>query len=203
MPKTFLKAGHLPTLIASFLYFDLSFMVWVVLGPLGVLIAKDLGLDAAEKGLMVATPVLAGALLRIVNGVLVDQITPKLTGIIAQALVIAGLVGAWLIGIHSFGDVLLVGIVLGVAGASFAVALPLASQWYPPEHQGTALGIAGAGNSGTVLASLFAPGLAVLFGWENVLGPRRDSAHARALCCSSYSQRTARTVHRANHSPIT
>jgi NNP family nitrate/nitrite transporter-like MFS transporter len=170
MRKTFLKAGHLPTLIASFLYFDLSFMVWVVLGPLGVLIAKDLGLNAAQKGLMVATPVLAGALLRIVNGVLVDQITPKLTGIIAQAIVIAGLVGAWFIGIHSFGDVLLLGVVLGVAGASFAVALPLASQWYPPEHQGTALGIAGAGNSGTVLASLLAPGLAVLVGWENVLG---------------------------------
>jgi NNP family nitrate/nitrite transporter-like MFS transporter len=57
-----------------------------------------------------------------------------------------------------------------MAGASFAVALPLASRWYPPEHQGTALGIAGAGNSGTVLAALFAPGLAVLFGWNNVFG---------------------------------
>ena len=62
------------------------------------------------------------------------------------------------------------GLVLGVAGASFAVALPLASRWYPPEHQGTALGIAGAGNSGTVLAALFAPSLAVAFGWINVIG---------------------------------
>jgi NNP family nitrate/nitrite transporter-like MFS transporter len=62
------------------------------------------------------------------------------------------------------------GVFLGVAGASFAVALPLASRWYPPEHQGTALGIAGAGNSGTVLAALFAPLLAVSFGWQNVLG---------------------------------
>ena len=59
---------------------------------------------------------------------------------------------------------------LGLAGASFAVALPLASAWYPPEHQGTALGIAGAGNSGTVLAALFAPGLAMAFGWQNVIG---------------------------------
>src|ERR1700756_5714210 len=72
MHKGFLKAGHLPTLFASFLYFDLSFMVWVILGPLGVQIAKDLGLDAAQKGLMVATPVLAGAALRLVMGVLVD-----------------------------------------------------------------------------------------------------------------------------------
>src|SRR5581483_5118218 len=62
------------------------------------------------------------------------------------------------------------GVALGVAGASFAVALPLASRWYPPEHQGTALGIAGAGNSGTVFAALFAPGLAVAFGWNNVFG---------------------------------
>jgi NNP family nitrate/nitrite transporter-like MFS transporter len=65
---------------------------------------------------------------------------------------------------------LALGAVLGVAGASFAVALPLASRWYPPQYQGTALGIAGAGNSGTVFASLFAPGLAVAWGWNNVLG---------------------------------
>jgi NNP family nitrate/nitrite transporter-like MFS transporter len=65
---------------------------------------------------------------------------------------------------------LLVGVVLGLAGASFAVALPLASRWYPPEHQGTALGIAGAGNSGTVLAALFGPSLAAAFGWQNVFG---------------------------------
>jgi NNP family nitrate/nitrite transporter-like MFS transporter len=61
-------------------------------------------------------------------------------------------------------------LLLGVAGASFAVALPLASRWYPPEHQGLALGIAGAGNSGTALAALFAPGLAEMFGWTNVIG---------------------------------
>lgn len=60
--------------------------------------------------------------------------------------------------------------ILGVAGSSFAVALPLASRWYPPQYQGIALGIAGAGNSGTVLAALFAPGLASIFGWVNVLG---------------------------------
>jgi NNP family nitrate/nitrite transporter-like MFS transporter len=170
MNKGFLKAGHLPTLFAAFLYFDLSFMVWVLLGSLGVQIAKDLGLSPAEKGLMVATPVLAGAFLRIVNGVLVDHLRPKLTGAGAQILVIAGLLAAWFFGVHSFAQILLVGVVLGLAGASFAVALPLASRWYPPEHQGTALGIAGAGNSGTVLAALFGPSLAAAFGWQNVFG---------------------------------
>ena len=168
--RSFMKAGHPPTLFSAFLYFDLSFMVWVLLGPLAVLIAQDLHLDAAQKGLMVAVPTLAGAVLRVVNGVLVDRIGPKRTGIISQVVVIAGLLTAWKLGVGSFHQALLLGLVLGVAGAAFAVALPLASRWYPPEHQGMALGIAGAGNSGTVLASLFAPVLALRFGWTNVLG---------------------------------
>lgn len=166
----FWQAGHKPTLFAAFLYFDLSFMVWVILGPLGVQIAHDLGLSAAQKGLMVATPVLSGALLRIVMGMLVDHLKPKLAGAIGQTLVIAALLFAWWHGVNSFQQVLVLGVFLGLAGASFAVALPLASRWYPPEHQGTALGIAGAGNSGTVLAALFAPLLASVYGWQNVLG---------------------------------
>jgi len=170
MNKGFLRAGHLPTLVAAFLYFDLSFMAWVILGPLGVQIAKTLDLNAGQKGLMVAVPVLAGAFLRIFNGVLVDHFGPKRAGLFAQIVVIAGLAVAWLHGVHTYAEILLVGIVLGMAGASFAVALPLASRWYPPQHQGTALGIAGAGNSGTVLGALFAPSLAVAFGWNNVLG---------------------------------
>ncbi|MGA0602855.1 nitrate/nitrite transporter [Caulobacter sp. KR2-114] len=168
--KGFLKSGHIPTLFSSFLYFDLSFMVWVILGPLGVAIAKSLHLDAAQKGFMVATPLLAGAVLRVVFGVLVDHIGPKRAGIIGQLIVLAGLGLAWLLGIHSYSQVLCLAVVLGVAGASFAVALPLASRWYPPEHQGLALGIAGAGNSGTALAALFAPTLAKTYGWTNVIG---------------------------------
>jgi NNP family nitrate/nitrite transporter-like MFS transporter len=168
--KAFMKSGNPRTLFAAFLYFDLSFMVWVLLGPLAVLMAKDLHLNAAEKGLMVAVPNLAGALLRVVMGLLVDHLGPKRAGIIGQLFVLAGLALAWFVGIHSFRDALLLGIVLGMAGSSFAVALPLASRWYPPEHQGMALGIAGAGNSGTVLASLFAPALALAIGWNNVIG---------------------------------
>ena len=170
MNRSFLASGHWPTLLAAFLYFDLSFMVWVMLGPLGVQIARDLGLTAAQKGLMVATPVLAGALLRIVMGILVDHFRPKAAGAVGQVVVIAALLIAWLAGVDSFAQVLVLGVALGVAGASFAVALPLASRWYPPQYQGTALGIAGAGNSGTVLAALFAPALAAAFGWNNVFG---------------------------------
>ena len=170
MKTSFLKAGHTPTLVAAFLYFDLAFMVWVILGPLAPVIAKDLHLNAAEKGLMVATPTLAGALLRIVNGVLCDRLGPKASGAISQAIVISGLLFAWYVGVHSFTGTLALGVILGFAGASFAIALPLASRWYPPEHQGKAMGIAGMGNSGTVLASLFAPMLAKAYGWNEVLG---------------------------------
>lgn len=167
---SFWKAGHAPTLIAAFLYFDLAFMVWVLLGPLAPMISQTLALTPAEKGLMVATPTLAGALLRVVNGLLVDRIGPKLSGAISQLIVIAGLFTAWVAGIDSFTGTLALGVILGFAGASFAIALPLASRWYPPEHQGKAMGLAGMGNSGTVLASLFAPMLAKMFGWNAVLG---------------------------------
>ena len=86
MKSAFLKAGHLPTLVACFLYFDLSFAVWVLLGPLAVFIAEDLHLDPGQKGLMVATPVLAGALLRMVNGILVGQWNARRTGLIGCSL---------------------------------------------------------------------------------------------------------------------
>src|ERR1700759_145066 len=100
--REFFKAGHPPTLFAAFFYFDMSFMVWVILGPLGVQLASTLHLDAGQRGLMVAVPLLAGALLRVVNGVLVDRIGPLRTGIIGQTVVLTGLLAAWLLGVHSF-----------------------------------------------------------------------------------------------------
>lgn len=170
MNDSFWKAGHTPTLFAAFLYFDLSFMVWYLLGPMAVQIATDLELTTQQRGFMVATPILAGALLRFIMGMLADQRSPKTAGIIGQVIVIVSLLAAWQLGIHSYEQALLLGVCLGMAGASFAVALPLASQWYPAEHQGKAMGIAGAGNSGTVLAALAAPVLAAAFGWTNVFG---------------------------------
>ena len=170
MNTSFWKAGHAPTLFAAFLYFDLSFMVWYVLGPLGVQIAADLGLTTQQRAFMVATPILSGAVLRLMLGMLADRTSPKSAGLLGQIVVIGALLVAWLHGIRSYEQALLLGLFLGMAGASFAVALPLASQWYPPQHQGKAMGIAGAGNSGTVLAALFAPVLASMFGWNNVFG---------------------------------
>src|SRR3989338_2141651 len=167
--KDFVKSGHPPTLFSAFLYFDISFMVWVLLGVLGVFIAKDFGLTATQKGFLAAVPILGGSLVRIPLGLLVDHIGPKKTGILGQLFVIFPLLGVWLFA-SSFQSVLAFGLLLGVAGGSFAVALPLASRWYPKEHQGMALGIAGAGNSGTVLTSFFAPRIAEYVGWHNTFG---------------------------------
>ncbi|HEY1792059.1 MAG TPA: MFS transporter [Opitutaceae bacterium] len=162
------RTGHWPTLLAAFLYFDVSFMVWTLLGPLGVQIGESLGLSAQQKGLMVAVPILAGAVLRVVLGLAVDRFGAKATGIAAQLVVIGGLSVAALHGLASFHATLLMGVVLGFAGASFAVALPQAGGWYPPGMQGMVMGIAGAGNVGTVLDALLAPRLAAAYGWRTV-----------------------------------
>ena len=164
------RAGHFPTLVTAFLYFDFSFMVWTVLGPLSAHIAEALKLTAQQTGFMVALPSLAGAGLRIALGLLSDRLGAKRTGLLAQGVVIAGLAWAWLAGLENYPAFLLMGFVLGFAGASFAVALPQAGRWYPPHLQGIVLGLAGAGNVGVVIDSLLAPRLADAFGWRAVFG---------------------------------
>jgi NNP family nitrate/nitrite transporter-like MFS transporter len=166
----FKKSGHWPTLATAFLYFDVSFMVWTMLGALGALIAPALGLNAQQKFLMVSTPILSGAILRIALSLLVDRIGTKNTGIIAQIVVMIGLFVAWKAGIHNLQQALALGIVLGLAGASFAVALPQSGRWYPPHMQGVVLGLAGAGNVGVVIDHLLAPRIAAAWGWQSVFG---------------------------------
>jgi nitrate/nitrite transporter NarK len=167
--RDFLRAGHWPTLLAAFVYFDISFLVWVLLGGLSNHIAADLELTHTQRGLLVATPLLGGTLLRIVLGLLTDRVGARRTALIGLTSTLLPLIMGWL-GAHSFAKLLWVGLLLGIAGASFAAALPLAGRWYPPQYQGLALGIAGAGNSGTALATFFAPRLAELVGWQNVFG---------------------------------
>ncbi len=164
------SSGHWPTLLTAFLYFDFSFMVWTVLGPLGAQIGESLHLSAQQKGLMVAVPILSGAILRIALGLLVDRIGAKRTGILAQLVVIAGLAFAWLAGLPTYEATLFMGLMLGFAGASFAVALPQAGRWYPPNMQGVVMGLAGAGNVGVVIDALLAPRLAAAYGWKSVFG---------------------------------
>ena len=144
-------------------------MVWLLVGALSVAIASELGLNATQTGLLVAIPLLSGALLRIPVGISSDRIGAKRTGLAILLCELAGLGWAWL-GASSYLHMLLTGLLLGVAGASFAVALPLASRVYPPAHQGLAMGIAASANSGTVLAMWFAPRIAELTGWQGAFG---------------------------------
>src|SRR5688572_30376076 len=130
------SSGHWPTLLTAFLYFDFSFMAWTLLGPLAVQIGEALHLSTEQKGLMVAVPILSGAILRIALGLAVDRFGAKNTGIAGQLVVIGALAYAWLIGMQNYEATLLLGAVLGFAGASFAVALPQAGRWYPPNMQG-------------------------------------------------------------------
>ena len=167
--KTFLKAGHWPTLAASFLYFDFCFAVWVLNGAMAPFISESYGLNAAQKGFMVSVPIFAGALMRFPLGVLSQYIGRKNAAMVEMALIAIALAfGYWLV--DSYDNVLAMGVLLGIAGASFGVALSLGSGWYPPRLKGLAMGIAGAGNSGTVLAVLFAPPLAQAYGWQTVYG---------------------------------
>jgi NNP family nitrate/nitrite transporter-like MFS transporter len=167
--QEFRKAGHWPTLLAAFVYFDLSFCIWYLLGPLANFIGDDLGLSATQKGLLVATPLLGGSIFRIVMGGLTDHVGPRRTGLVGIGLTFVPLLLGWLFA-DSLPKLFVVALLLGVPGASFAVALPLASRWYPPQQQGLVMGIAGAGNSGTVLAALFVPRLAALYGWHAAMG---------------------------------
>ena len=168
--KDFKQAGHWPTLLAAFLYFDIGFMAWTSLGPLMVYISKQMSLSVDEKFTLIAIPVLSGALLRIPLGLLADTIGAKNTGIIAQIVVMIGTAFVWMNGLDSKLAVEAFGVLLGVGGASFAVALPQASRWYPPQYQGVVMGIAGAGNMGVVLDTLFAPTIAANWGWRAVYG---------------------------------
>ena len=165
----FLGSGDLPTLGAALLYFDVSCMAWMLVGPLAPFLREELGLSATQQGLLTAIPLLGGSLFRPGIGMLADRIGGRRTGLIGLALTLLPLALGWTVArtpAHFYG----IGFLLGIAGASFAVALPLASRWYPRQYQGLAMGIVGAGNSGTLFATLFAPRVAEQWGWACAFG---------------------------------
>lgn len=167
--KNFLKSGHAPTLFASFLYFDFCFAVWVLNGAMAPFISEAFNLSPAQKGFMISVPILAGAVMRFPLGVLAQYIGRKNAALVEMGLIVIAMIYGYLF-VDSYNDVLRMGILLGIAGASFGVALSLGSGWFPAKYKGLAMGIAGAGNSGTALAVLFAPPLAARYGWQNVYG---------------------------------
>ncbi|RYY07323.1 MAG: MFS transporter, partial [Alphaproteobacteria bacterium] len=163
--KTAMKSGHPPTLFAAFLYFDFCFAIWVLNGAMGPFITETYKLTPAQTGFMISLPILAGALMRFPLGILAQYIGRKNAAITEMTVIMMAMAYGFF-AVSSYNDVLAMGVLLGIAGASFGVALSLGSGWFPAEHKGLAMGIAGAGNSGTVLAVLFAPPLAQAYGWQ-------------------------------------
>ena len=163
------RQGSPATVFASFLHFDLCFTIWVLLGALGVYITKDLNLNAFQQGVMVAIPTLSGAVFRLPIGLLGDRVGGKRVGVGMLLFLFIPLLLGWLVPVN-FPALIAIGLMLGVAGASFAVALPMASHWYTSERQGLVMGIAAAGNIGTVVSTFFGPRLAKTYGWHGVMG---------------------------------
>ena len=167
--RDFRRAGHWPTLLTSTIYFGLTSAIWVLLGGLANSIGDEFHLSDLEKGLLVAVPSLGGAFMRLALGILTDRIGAKRTGMLSMVLTMVPLLLGWQ-WVDSYNKLLLVALLLGIAGASFAVALPLTSRWYPSGQQGLTMGIVGLGNLGTVVALLLGPSLADSIGWRGVFG---------------------------------
>ncbi|MGI4815157.1 MAG: MFS transporter [Janthinobacterium lividum] len=166
-----LKSGNWRSLVACFLYFDTGFTVWVLYGPLAPFIGKDIVMSPAEVGFLVAVPVLAAAILRVTLGNLYQAFDGRkvaMLGIVFSA--VPSIVLLLTPTLPSYTLLLVLGVFLGVGGASFAVALPMAGSSYAPKVQGLVLGLAAAGNIGAVLDGFLFPGLATGYGWEKAAG---------------------------------
>ena len=167
--KSFLKSGHSPTLFAAFLYFAFSCGIWVLNGAMAPFISETYNLSPAQKGLMLSIPILAGAVMRFPLGVLAQYIGRKRATLVEMGMIcVAMLFGVFFV--NSYNDLLAMGFLLGIAGASFGVALSLGSGSFPAQHKGLAMGLVGAGNVGTAVSVLVAPPLAQWLGWQAVYG---------------------------------
>ena len=156
----------LSVLIVSTLAFTVCFMVWMMFGVIGIPIKKALNLNATEFGLLTATPVLSGSLVRVPLGIWTD----KYGGRIVMALLMACTVPAIFLMSYAteFWHFLVIGLFVGLAGGSFSVGTPYVARWFPRNRQGFAMGVYGAGNSGAAVNKFIAPALVVAFGWAMV-----------------------------------
>ena len=154
--RTFLKSGHAPTLGAAFFYFACSCCIWVMNGAMAPFISETYSLTSAQKGVMLSIPIFAGALMRFPLGVLSQYVGRKNATLIEMGLIIVALLFGYFY-VDSYNSLLAMGVLLGVAGASFGVALSLGSGTFPARYKGLAMGLVGAGNVGTAVSVLVAP----------------------------------------------
>jgi NNP family nitrate/nitrite transporter-like MFS transporter len=167
--STFLKSGHAPTLGAAFFYFAFSCCIWVMNGAMAPFISETYNLTPAQKGVMLSVPIFAGALMRFPLGVLAQYIGRKNATLVEMAMIMVALMFGYFF-VDSYSSLLAMGVLLGIAGASFGVALSLGSGSFPARYKGLAMGLVGAGNVGTAVSVLVAPALAQRYGWQSVYG---------------------------------
>lgn len=150
----------------STLAFTVCFAVWTIFSIIGVKIKADLGLTDTQFGLLAGTPILTGSLSRIFLGIWTDQYGGRR---VFTLTMLAAAVATVLLSYATTYEMMLVAALgVGLAGGSFAVGIAYVSKWYPPEKQGTALGIFGAGNVGAAVTKFIAPFVMVAFGWTMV-----------------------------------
>jgi NNP family nitrate/nitrite transporter-like MFS transporter len=150
----------------STIAFTACFAVWTIFSIIGVQIARDLQLNDTQFGLLVGTPVLSGALTRVVLGIWTDQFGGRL---VQTIVMLSAAVSTFLLSAATtYPQMLAAALGIGIAGGSFAVGVAYLSRWYPTQKQGTALGIFGLGNVGASITHFAAPSVMVLFGWTTV-----------------------------------
>jgi len=161
-----LRSGNWKALLACFLYFDTGFTTWVMFGPLAPFISKQISLTPIQSGFLVAVPVLAASIVRVTFGNLFQSTNGKPLALLGIGLSSIPAFVLLLPIVPTYTLLLVLGVFLGVGGASFAIALPMAGSSYPPRVQGLVLGLAAAGNIGAVVDGFLFPGLAQSFGWQ-------------------------------------
>ncbi len=160
------KGQALSVLMVSTLAFTVCFMVWMMFGVIGIPIKKVLGLNATEFGLLTATPVLTGSLIRVPLGIWTDKYGGRIVMTILMALTVPAI---WLMSYATaYWHFLVIGLFVGLAGGAFSVGTPYVARWFPKNQQGFAMGVYGAGNSGAAVNKFVAPALVVAFGWAMV-----------------------------------
>ena len=153
-------------LIVSTLAFTVCFMVWMMFAVIGIPIRKTLNLNATEFGLLTAMPVLTGSLVRVPLGIWTDRYGGRIVFALLMAVTVPAI---WLLGYATaYWHFLVIGLFVGLAGGSFSVGTPYVARWFPKHQQGTAMGVFGAGNSGSAVNKFVAPVLLVAFGWTAV-----------------------------------
>jgi NNP family nitrate/nitrite transporter-like MFS transporter len=160
------KTDQTRALTLSTLSFTVCFAIWTIFSILGIQIKQDLALNDTQFGLLVATPILTGALSRLILGIWTDQYGGR--NVMALTMLLSAIATYLLSSVKTYEMFLVAALGVGLAGGCFAVGIAYVSTWYEKEKQGTALGIFGVGNVGAAITNFIAPFIMLALGWDGL-----------------------------------